>query len=136
MLIAYSCWCTAETNTIYKTVILQLTINCKKNGVHTRLEDTEVTLKIQRLSATAISSVAQSCPTFCNPVDCSTPGLLAQHQFLEVAQTHVHQVGDAIQPSHPLSSPSSLVFDPSQHQGLFQRVSSSPQVAKVFELQH
>ena len=57
------------------------------------------------------SSVAQSCPTLCDPVDCSTPGLPVHHQLPELAQTHVHRVGDAIQPAHPLSSPSSPAFN-------------------------
>ena len=84
------------------------------------------------------SSVAQSCPTLCNSMDCSTPGLPVHHQLPEFTQTQVHPVGDAIQPSHPLSSPSPPAFNPSQHQGLFQWVSSSHQVAKVleFQLQH
>ena len=69
------------------------------------------------------SSVAQSCPTRCDPMDCSTPGLPVHHQLPEFTQTHVHRVGDAIQPSHPLSSPSPA-FNLSQHQCLFQRVSS------------
>ena len=76
------------------------------------------------------SSVAQSCPTLCDPVDCTTPGFPVHHQLPELAQTHVHWVGDAIQPSHPLSSPSPA-FNLSQHQGLFQWVSSLHQVAKV-----
>ena len=67
-----------------------------------------------------ISSVAQSCPTLCDPMDCSTPDLPAHHQLLELAQTHVHGIGDAIQPSHPLSSPSPPAFNLSQHQGLCQ----------------
>ena len=71
----------------------------------------------------------------CNPMDCSTPGFPVHHQLLELAQTHVHRVGDAIQPSHPLSSPSSPALNLSQHQGLCQQVSSSHQVAKVLELQ-
>ena len=66
------------------------------------------------------SSVTHSCPTLCDPMDCSTTGLPVHHQLPELAQTHVHQTGDAIQPSHPLSSPSPPVFNPSQHQGLFQ----------------
>ena len=66
------------------------------------------------------SSVAQSCPTLCNPMNCSMPGLPVHHQLLEFTQTHVHQVGDAIQPSHPLSSPSPPAPNPSQHQRLFQ----------------
>ena len=65
------------------------------------------------------SSVAQSCPTLCDPVDCSTPGFPVHNQLLELTQTHVHGVSDAIQPSHPLSSPSPLAFNLSQHQGLF-----------------
>ena len=84
------------------------------------------------------SSVAQSFPTLGNPMDCSTPGFPVHHQFLELAQTHVCQVEDAIQPSHPLSSPSPPTFILSQNQGLFKWVSSSHQVAKVlkFQLQH
>ena len=77
----------------------------------------------------------QSCLTFCNPRDCSSPGFPVLHCLPEFAQTHVHWVGDAIQPSHPLSSPSPLAFNLSQHQGLFQWVSSLRQVAKVLELQ-
>ena len=84
------------------------------------------------------SSVAQSCPTLCNPMDYSTPGLPVHHQLLELTQTHVHRVSDTIQPSHPLSSPSSPTFKLSQHQSLFKGVSSSHQVDKVleFQLQH
>ena len=68
------------------------------------------------------SSVAQSCPTLCNPMSCSTPGLPVHHQLPDFTQTHVHWVGDAIQPSHPLSSPSPPASNPSQHQSLFQWV--------------
>ena len=82
--------------------------------------------------------VTKSCLTICDPVDCSTPGFPVRHQLPEPTQTHVHWVGDAIQPSHPLLSPSHPAFNLSQHQGLFQWVSSSHQVAKVmeFHLQH
>jgi len=66
------------------------------------------------------SSVTQSCPTLCDPMNHSTPGLPVHHQLLEFTQTHVHRVSDAIQPSHPLSSPSPLAPNPSQHQSLFQ----------------
>ena len=83
----------------------------------------------------SVSSVTQSCPTLCNPMDCTTAGLPVHHQLPESTQTHVHWVGDAIQPSHPLSSPSPPAFNLSQHQGLFLWVSSSHQVAKVLELQ-
>ena len=78
------------------------------------------------------------CPTLCDPMDCSMPGSPAFHHLPELAQTHVHRVNDAIQPSHPLSSPSPPTFNLFQHQGLFQSVSSSHQVAKVleFQLQH
>ena len=69
-------------------------------------------------------SVAQSCSAVCEPVDCSTPGLPVHHQLPESTQTHVHGVGDAIQPSHPLSSPSPPAFNHSKHQGLFQWLSS------------
>ena len=70
------------------------------------------------------SSVSQLCLTLCNPMNCSTPGLPVHHQLLEFTQTHVHQVSDAIQPSHPLSSPSPPAPNPSQHQSLFQWVNS------------
>ena len=70
--------------------------------------------------AVQFSSVAQSCPTLCNPMACSTPGLPVHHQLLELAQTQVHQVTDTIQLAHPLSSPSSPAFKLSQHQDLFQ----------------
>ena len=82
-----------------------------------------------------LSSVAQSCPTLCNPMNCSTPSLPVHHQLPESTQTHVPWVSNAIHPSHPLSSPSPPALNLSQHQGLFQWVSSSHQVAKVLELQ-
>ena len=72
----------------------------------------------------SISQFSPSCPTLCDPMDCSTPGFHVHHQLLEFTQTHVHRVGDAIQPSHPLSSPSPPTFNLSQHQGLFKWVSS------------
>ena len=81
------------------------------------------------------SSVAQSWPTFCDPMNCSTPGLPVQHHLPEFTQTHVHRIGDAIQPSHLLPSPCPPAPYPSQHQSLFQWVSSSHEVAKVLEFQ-
>ena len=81
------------------------------------------------------SSISQSCPTLCDPMDCSTPGFPAHHQLLELAQTHVHRVGDAIQPSHPLV-PFSPCLQSFPESGSFQWVSSSHQAAKVLELQH
>ena len=81
------------------------------------------------------SSVTQSCPILCDPMDSSTPGFPVHHQLPESTQTHVHWVGDAIQPSHPLLSPSLPAFSLAQHQGLFKSVDSSHQVAKVLEFQ-
>ena len=86
------------------------------------------------LSSVQISSVTQSCPTLCNPMNHSTPGLPVHHQLPEFTQTHAHRVGNAIQPSHPLSPPSPPAPNPSQHQGLFQWVNSSPEVAKVLRV--
>ena len=77
------------------------------------------------------SSVAQSCPTLCDPMNRSTPGLPVHHWLPEFTQTHVHRVGDAIQPSHPLSSPFPPTPNPSKHQSLFQWVNSSHEMAKV-----
>ena len=77
-------------------------------------------LGIRQFSSVQFSSVTQSCPTLCNPMDCSTPCFPDHYQIPELAQTHVHQVGDAIQPSHPLSAPSPPAFSLSQHQRLFQ----------------
>ena len=83
------------------------------------------------------SSVTQSCLTLCDSMDCSTPGFPVHHQHPESTQTHVHWVGDAIQPPHPLLSPSPLAFNLSQHQGFFsQWADTLPQVAKVLERQH
>ena len=85
-------------------------------------------------SSSLLFSVAQSCLTLCDPVDCSKPGFPVLHHLPELVQTHVHRVGDAIQPSHPLSSPPPA-FNFPQHQGLFQWISSLHQVTKVWELQ-
>ena len=83
-----------------------------------------VTQYCHRSRTSQFSSIAQSCPTLCEPRDCSVPGFPVHHQCPEFTQTHVHQVGDAIQSSRPLSSPSPPAFSLSQHQGLFQGVSS------------
>ena len=93
---------------------------------------------LTHLGRLQFSSVAQSCPTLCDPMNHSTSGLPVHHQLPEFTQTHVHRVGDAIQPSPPLLSPSPPAPNPSQHQGLFQWVNSSHEVAKVlqFQLQH
>ena len=90
------------------------------------------------MSSVQFSSVAWSCLTLCDPMNCSTPDLPVHHQLREFTQTHVHRVSDAIQSSHPLSSLSPPAPNPSQHQGLFQWVNSLHEVAKVleFQLQH
>ena len=100
-----------------------------QNPKMTDLEDAVYLVSFQ------FTSVTQSCPTLCDPMDCSTPGFPVHQQLPELTQSPVHQVSDAIQPSHPLLSPSPPTFNLSQHQGLFQGVSSSHQVAKVLELQ-
>ena len=86
-------------------------------------------------NSSQFSSVAQSCLTICDPMNRSSPGLPVHHQLPESTQTHVHWVGDAIQPSHPLSSPSPPAHNPSQHQSLFQCVNSLHEMAKVLEFQ-
>ena len=111
---------------IYFFSLNHLKVNC-------RYHDTS--LQKTCLSSVQFSSVPQSCPTLCNPVNHSTPGLPVHHHLPEFTQTHVHRVGDALQPSHPLSSPSLPAPNPSQHQGLFQWVNSSHEVAKVFWFQ-
>ena len=96
---------------------------------------TKIAVVVQSLQ---FSSVAQSCPTLCSPMNFSPRGLPVHHQLPDCTQTHVHQVSGAIQPSHPLSSPSPPASNPSQHQGLCKWVNSSHLVAKVleFQLQH
>ena len=91
--------------------------------------------EIRLIDSVQFSSVAQSCLTLCDPMNCSMPGHPVHHQLPEFTQTHVHWVGDAIQPSHPLSSPSPPAPNPSQYQSLFQWVNSSNEVAKVLEFQ-
>ena len=93
-----------------------------------------IILKV-KVRSDQIRSAAQSCPTPCDPMNRSTPGLPVHHQPPEFTQTHVHRVSDAIQPSHPLSSPSPPAPNPSQHQSLFQWVNSVHEVAKVLEFQ-
>ena len=83
-------------------------------------EQVEMTRNLWPWWSVQFSSVAQSCPTLCDPMNCSTPGLPVHHQLPEFTQIHIHRVSDAIQPSHPLSSPSPPAPNPSQHQSLFQ----------------
>ena len=104
------------------------------------IKDCQLWLKYQMWHCTSFNplwfccSVAQSCPTLCNLMDCSTPGFPVLQHLPEFAETHVHWVNDAIQPSHPLLPPSPPAFNLSQHQGLFQWVGSSYQVAKGLAL--
>ena len=86
-----------------------------RGHVFRRWSETEISM----LRGQSVSSIAQSCPTLCNPMNCSIPGLPVHHQLPEFTQIHVHQVGDAIQPSYPLSSPSPPAPTPAQHQRLF-----------------
>ena len=106
---------------------------------NTNTQVLQVTLLVSHgLVSQLISSVTQSCPTLCDPMNPSMPGFLVHHKLPEFIQTHAHRVGDAIQPSHPLSFPSPPALNPSQHQGLFQWVNSLHEVAKIleFQLQH
>ena len=116
------------------TIILD-SANQSGDGFPWALALTFSSLKHHSIRFSSFSSVAQSCLTLCDPMNCSTPGLPVHHQLLESTQTHVHWVGDAIQPFHPLSSPSPPALNLSQHQGFFKWVSSLHQVAKVLELQ-
>ena len=132
-------WCVevtflkADGYTTLLLVLLLMSLRSKKRlfiGVSEK--------NIHDTSMAQFISGAQSCPTLCDLMNRSTPGLPVHHQLPEFTQTHVHRVGDAIQPSHPLSSPSPPALSLSQHQGLFKWVSSSHQVAEVleFQLQH
>ena len=94
-----------------------------------------MSLELAYAHSVQFSWVAQSCPTLCDTMNRSTPGLPVHHQLPELTQTHVHRVSDTIQPSHPLSSPSPPAPNSSQHQSLFQWVNSSHEVAKVLEFQ-
>ena len=101
-----------------------------------RCLDTKIGKLITFVFNNCSCSVAQLCPALCNPMDCSMPGFLVLYCLLKFAQIHVHWVGDAICPSNPLPPSSPLAFSLSQHQGLFQWVSSLHQVARILELQH
>ena len=108
----------------HELLIAKFRLKLKKVGKATRL-----------YSSVQFSLAAQSCPTLCDPMNRSTPGLPVHHQLPEFTQTHIHWVSDAILPSHPLSSPSPPAPNPSQHQSLFQWVNSLHEVTKVLEFQ-
>ena len=112
-----------------------MSCSCGKNSLMINVSQKQYDYKAIYFKYQSVSSVAQSCPALCDPMNRSKPGLPVHHQLPEFTQTHVHWVGDAIQSSHPLLSPSPPAPNPSQHQGLFQCVSSSHQGAKVLEFQ-
>ena len=109
----------AESEEELKSLLMKVKEESEKVGLKLNVQKTKIVAS-SPISSVQFSSVAQSCPTLCDPINCSTPGLPVHHQLLEFTQIHVHQVGDAIQPSHPLSSPSPPAPNPSQHQSLFQ----------------
>ena len=110
-----------KSNKYTDTNLLKSTLIC--NTTHLAFKTKMIQIN-QVVTVHCCCSVTQLCPTLCDPMDCSTPGLSVHHQLPEFTQTHVHWVGDAIQPSHPLLSPSLSAFNLSQHQGLFKWVSS------------
>ena len=120
----------SSTDFFWACICERVKLSCSRWGSFTLFCDTYY--------SDQFSSVAQSCLTLCNPMDCSTPSFPVHHQLLELAQTYVHRVSDISQSSHPLSSPSPPAFNISQHQGLFEWLSSLHQMAKVleFQLQH
>ena len=115
---------------------LQQNMNCELPSVQPGFrKGTGTRDQIVNIHSVQFSSVTQLCPTLCDPMNCSTPGLPVHHQLPEFTQTHVHLVGDAIQPSHPPLSPSPPAPNPSQRQRLFQWVNSSHEAVKVLEFQ-
>ena len=120
-----------ESEEELKSLLMRVKEESERVGLKLNIK----TMKIMASSPIQFSSVAQSCPTLCDPMNRSMPSLPVHHQLPEFTQTHIHQVSDAIQPSHPLSSPSPPAPSPSQHQSLFQWVNSLHEVAKVLEFQ-
>ena len=109
----------AESKEELKNLLMKVKEEREKVGLELNIQKTKI-MASGPISSVQFSSVAQLCPTFCNPMNHSSPGLPVHHQLPEFTQTHVHRGSDAIQPSHPLSSPSPPAPNPSQHQGLFQ----------------
>jgi len=122
-------------NTSFIGLLWKINQPYKKNKCYENLIHRKNLVWCPAHGSVQFSSVAQSCPTLCDPMNRSTPGLPVHYHLPEFTQTHVHRVSDAIQPSHPLSSPSPPAPNPSQHQSLFQWVNSSHEVAKVLEFQ-
>jgi len=109
----------AKSEEELKSLLMKVKEESEKAGLKLSIEKIK-DVASDPIRSDQIRSVAQSCPTLCDPMNHSTPGLLVHHQLLEFTETHVHRVSDAIQPSHPLASPSPLAPNPSQHQSLFQ----------------
>ena len=109
----------AESEKELKSLLIKVKEESEKVGLKFNIQKTKI-LASGPISSVQSSSVAQSCPTLCDPMNLSMPGFPVHHKLPEFTQTHVHRVSDAIQPSHPLSSPSPLAPNPSQHQSLFQ----------------
>ena len=120
-----------------KSLLMKVKEKSEKVGLKLSIQKTKI-IASGPISSVQFSSIAQSCPALWDPMDRNTPGFHVHHQLPEFTQTHVHWVGDSIQPSYPLSFPAPPAFNLSQHQGIFKWVSSSHQVAKVleFQLQH
>ena len=137
MFITMFVW-THLTETKWRKILKSISEMLKRRvGIQTQIQHV-CSGKTDKIEFNSVQFVAKSCPTVCIHKNCSKPGLPVHHQLPEFTQTHVHRVSDAIQPSHPLSSPSPPALNTSQHQSLFQWVSSSHEVAKVleFEPQH
>ena len=109
----------AESEEELNSLLIKVKEESENVGLKLNIQNTKI-MASGPISSVQLSSVAQSCPALCDPMNHSTPGFPVHHQFPEFTQTHVHRVVDAIQPSHLLSSPSPPAPNPSQHQGLFQ----------------
>ena len=119
-------------NLTINSLLLTRSLTDNINSWVTHILYVYIYIRIHTHTYTRFSSVAQSCLTLCNPMDCSMPSFPVHHQLLEPTQTHVHWVGDAFQSSHPLSSPSPPAFNLSQHQGLFFTNILSDSVGSLF----
>ena len=124
----------AESEEELKSLLVKMKEESEKVGLKLNIQKTKITAS-RPISSVQFSPVAQSCPTLCDPVNCSTPDLPVHHQLHMFTQTRVHRVSNAIQVSHFLLSPSPPAPNPFQHQGPFQKVNPLHEVAKVLELQ-
>ena len=124
-------WLLAESQRVKHDLVIEQ----QQQGEWKNVQKTKIVasgpITLWQIRSDQVSLVTQSCLTLCDPMNCSTPGLPVHHQLPELTETHVHRVSDAIQPFHPLSSPSPLSPNPSQHQSLFQWVNSSHEAAKI-----